>query len=764
MSIEQQLATELSIKPAQVVATLALLDQGATLPFIARYRKEQTGALDDTQLRQLHERLGQLRELESRREAILGRLREQNQLTPELEQALLGADSRARLEDLYLPYRPKRRNKAQEAREAGLEPLAQQTLKTGTLPQGKLGSFLNPEAGFADADAVAEGVRQILLEILSEDAELIGTLRQRLWQQGEFQVRAARGKADPDSKFRDYFDYAEPIARVPSHRALAVLRGVAEGVLKASLQLPESLDGWPQEQMAKRHQLRPAQLDSWMQQTLQQAWQKKLRPALETELVKRLREQAEQAAIEVFARNLQDLLLAAPAGAKATLGLDPGLRTGVKVAVIDATGKLVDYTTIYPHVPQQQWDKSLHTLSTLAKKYRIELIAVGNGTASRETEQLAQAVCKTLPEQNIQAVLVNEAGASVYSASALAAAEFPDIDVTIRGAVSIARRLQDPLAELVKIDPKSIGVGQYQHDVDQSRLGEALDAVIEHCVNHVGVDVNTASAALLSHVAGLNRTTADNIIAWRDEHGALRNRRQLLKVPRLGPKAFEQCAGFLRIRNGEEPLDNSAVHPESYPLAEAIAAACGLPLQQLLQQPDRLQQIDRAALEAKGYGAYTVRDVIAELEKPGRDPRPEFRSVQYAAGVETLKDLQPGMTLEGVVTNVTHFGAFVDIGVHQDGLVHISQLADRFVSDPHTIVSSGQIVQVRVLEVDAARKRISLSMKTAEASVTGGGSSAAKADQRSDNRPQQARPLADSTPIAGSLADKLRAAGLKPGR
>ncbi|PSL14409.1 uncharacterized protein CLV44_108139 [Marinobacterium halophilum] len=758
MTIEQQLATELSIKPAQVVATLALLDQGATLPFIARYRKEQTGALDDTQLRQLHERLGQLRELNSRRDAILGRLREYNQLTPELERALVDADSRARLEDLYLPYRPKRRNKAQEAREAGLEPLAQAVLQNGQLPTAKLAQYLNPEAGFADTDAVAEGVRQIVLEVLSEDAELIGTLRQRLWQQGEFQVRAARGKADPESKFRDYFDYAEPVARVPSHRALAVLRGVAEGTLKAGLHLPDTLAGWPEEQMAKRQHLRPSQLDAWMQQTLQQGWQKKLRPSLETELIKRLREQADAAAIEVFARNLNDLLLAAPAGAKATMGLDPGLRTGTKVAVVDATGKLLDYTTIYPHAPQKQWDQSLHALTKLAQRHGVELIAVGNGTASRETEQLAQAVCSALPQQDLHAVLVNEAGASVYSASALAAAEFPDLDVTIRGAVSIARRLQDPLAELVKIDPQSIGVGQYQHDVDQTRLGESLDGVIEQCVNHVGVDVNTASAALLSHVAGLNRTTADNLVAWRDEHGALRNRRQLLKVPRLGPKAFEQCAGFLRIRDGEEPLDNTAVHPESYPLAQAVAATCGLQLQTLLQQPEQLKQVDPARLEAQGYGGYTVRDVLAELEKPGRDPRPEFRSVQYTAGVETLKDLQPGMALEGVVTNVTHFGAFVDIGVHQDGLVHISQLADRFVSDPHTIVSSGQIVQVRVLEVDAARKRIALTMKSNTDAAPARAAATAATDRRSSAKP------AAPTPVKGSLADKLKAAGLGSGR
>jgi len=755
MSIELQLATELGVRPAQVAATLALLNEGATIPFIARYRKEQTGALDDTQLRQLHERLGQLRDLESRRDAILARLRQQEQLTPELEQALLAADSRARLEDLYLPYRPKRRNRAQEAREAGLEPLAREALQQGRLPRNSLSGYINPDAGFGDADAVAEGVRQILLETLTEHADLTGTLRQTLWQKGEFQVRAARGKADPDSKFRDYFDYAEPVARVPSHRALAVLRGVAEGVLKAGIHLPESLNGWPEEQMARCQQLRPAQLDSWMQQTLQQAWQKKMRPVLETELIKQLREQADQAAIEVFARNLKDLLLAAPAGPRATLGLDPGLRTGVKVAVINTVGKLVDHTAIYPHVPRNQWDAALHTLTALAKKHGVELIAIGNGTASRETEQLAQAVCKALPGQNIQAVLVNEAGASVYSASEQAAAEFPDLDVTIRGAVSIARRLQDPLAELVKIDPKSIGVGQYQHDVNQTRLGEALDGVIEHCVNHVGVDVNTASAALLSHVAGLNRTTAENIVAWRDEHGALRNRRQLLKIPRLGPKAFEQCAGFLRIRDGEEPLDNSAVHPESYPLAEAIAKSCGLDLKTLLQQPEKLRQVDRAELEAQGYGTYTIRDVIAELEKPGRDPRPEFRSVQYAAGVETLKDLHPGMELEGVVTNVTHFGAFVDIGVHQDGLVHISQLADRFISDPHTVVSSGQIVRVRVLEVDEKRKRISLTMKKA-------GTEPQTPTPHPRHRPSAG--AAGAAETRGTLADKLRAAGIKPGR
>jgi uncharacterized protein len=712
MSIERQLATELGIRPAQVAATLALLDGGATIPFIARYRKEQTGELDDTQLRRLHQRLGQLRELESRREAILGRLREQRQLTGELEQALRSADSRARLEDLYLPYRPKRRNKAQEAREAGLEPLARETLRQGQLPSGKLARYINPGAGFTTADAVAEGVRQILLETLSENADLIGQLRQRLWQQGELRVRAIRARAEPNSKFRDYFDYAEPIARIPSHRALAVLRGVAEGILKAQLQLPEHLDQWPQQQIARGHQLHPARLDGWMQHTLRQAWQKKLRPSLETELIKRLRQQAEQAAIEVFARNLRDLLLAAPAGARATLGLDPGLRTGVKVAAIDATGKLLEHTTLYPHPPQRQWDAALHGLTALAKKHHIELIAVGNGTASRETEQLAQAVCRALPQQKIQAVLVNEAGASIYSASPQGAAEFPDLDVTLRGAVSIARRLQDPLAELVKLDAQSIGVGQYQHDLEQNRLEQALAGVVEDCVNHVGVDVNTASAALLSHVAGLNRTTAENIVAWRDAHGALRNRRQLLEVPRLGPKAFEQCAGFLRIRDGTEPLDNSAVHPESYPLAEAIAHSCRLPLHDLLHQPETLRRVDRRSLEAQGYGVYTVRDVLAELEKPGRDPRPEFRSVQYADGIETLQNLQPGMELEGVVTNVTHFGAFVDIGVHQDGLVHISRLADRFVSDPHSVVSSGQIVQVRVLEVDENRNRIALSMST----------------------------------------------------
>lgn len=757
MSIEQQLATELGIRPAQVAATLALLNDGATIPFIARYRKEQTGALDDTQLRRLHERLGHLRDLASRRDSILQRLREQQQLTPELEQALNSADSRARLEDLYLPYRPKRRNKAQEAREGGLEPLAAQALQHGRLNTTDATKYLNPEAGFDTAEAVLEGVRQILLEQFSEHADLTGELRQSLWHKGELHVRAARGKADPDSKYRDYFEYAEPVARIPSHRALAVLRGVAEGVLKYTLQLPDAMADWPQERIAQQHGLRIASLDSWMQQTLQQCWNKKLRPQLETELIKRLREQADTASIDVFARNLKDLLLAAPAGARTCLGLDPGLRTGCKVAVIDATGKLLDWTTIYPHVPQQQWDKSLHTLTQLVLKHHVELIAVGNGTASRETEQLAQAVCKGTTQHTVQAVLVNEAGASIYSASELAAAEFPNLDVTIRGAVSIARRLQDPLAELVKIDPKSIGVGQYQHDVDQTLLGQGLDGVIEECVNHVGVDVNTASAALLSRVAGLNGTTAENIVALRDQQGAFSDRRQLLKVPRLGPKAFEQSAGFLRIRNGRQPLDNSAVHPESYPLAEAIAQQCGLRLEQLLQHPERLRQIDPAALVSAGHGEYTVRDTLAELEKPGRDPRPEFRSVRYADGIETLADLIPGLQLEGVVTNVTHFGAFVDIGVHQDGLVHVSELADRFVSDPHQVVSSGQIVQVRVLDVDAKRKRIALSMKSDTRKTT-------PEESENSNRPQRTPHQAPSANIGGTMAEKLRAAGLKPKR
>lgn len=753
MQIEQRLASDLGIKPAQVSATIALLDDGASVPFIARYRKEATGALDDTQLRELHQRLGQLRELESRRDTILRQLSESGQLSASLNAEIQAADNRARLEDLYAPYRPKRRNKAQEAREAGLGPLADTLLQNPSQdPLSAASPYIQPNAGINDAETALEGARHILIEQLAEDADLVATLRQALWQHGQLTSRAARGKADPDSKFRDYFEYAEAIGRIPSHRALALLRGEQEGVLKYKLEWPEGREQLGMEQLLRHWQLRAASLSDWMQRTLEQCWSKKLQPQLETELVKRLREKSDAAAIEVFARNLNDLLLAPPAGSRVTLGLDPGLRTGVKVAVVDATGRFIEHATIYPHAPRKQWDESLATLARLCKRHGVELIAIGNGTASRETEQLARELAKREPELKLQPVMVSEAGASVYSASELAAKEFPDLDVSIRGAVSIARRLQDPLAELVKIDPRSIGVGQYQHDVDQQKLAESLDAVVETCVNHVGVDLNTASSALLRHVSGLNSALADNIVAWRNEQGVFSNRRQLLKVKRLGPKAFELCAGFLRIRNGDEPLDNSAVHPESYPLVTAIAAAAGLSQSALLAKPEALKSLDPSRFVTEGFGSYTVSDVFRELEKPGRDPRPEFRSVAFTEGVETLSDLSPGMKLEGVVTNVTNFGAFVDIGVHQDGLVHISELADRFISDPHEVVASGQIVQVRVLEVDERRKRIGLSMKAERSAASPG--------------PAKAQPKSQpaSASREGSLGAQLRAAGIKRGR
>ncbi|WP_151704968.1 Tex family protein [Nitrincola alkalilacustris] len=760
MSITQQLATELGARPNQIEATIALMDGGATVPFIARYRKEITGGLDDIQLRTLHQRLAYLRDLEQRRQSILEQLKSQGNLTPELESALRNADNKARLEDLYLPFKPKRRNKAQEAREAGLQPLADKLLQPGSDPLKLASGYLNPEAGINDTEAALEGARFILLEQLTESADLIGQLRTLLWKQGELQVRAARGKADPDSKFRDYFEYSEAIAKIPSHRALAILRGHQEGVLKYALQLPENTRQNPAELIADHWRLRFASSSAWLQTTLQLCWDKKLRPQLETDLIRQLQEQASDAAISVFGRNLRDLLLAPPAGARATLGLDPGLRTGVKVAVVDPTGKLLECATIYPHVPHKRWRDSLDTLSTLCRRYKVSLIAVGNGTASRETEQLAKELATREKDLQMQTLLVSEAGASVYSASALAAEEFPELDVSLRSGISIARRLQDPLPELVKIDPRSIGVGQYQHDVDQTALAQSLDSVVEDCVNHVGVDLNTASRELLSRVAGLNRTTAENIVQYREQHGRFEDRQQLLKVPRLGPKAFEQCAGFLRIRDGRNPLDNSAVHPESYALVRRIAQQLGCQPDQLLGNAERLSKVDVEALITPEYGRFTIIDVLRELEKPGRDPRPAFRSVNFDEQVQTLNDLQPGMQLEGVVTNVTNFGAFVDIGVHQDGLVHISQLADRFVSDPHEVVQSGAIVQVRVVEVDVARRRIALSMKSAPEA----GKTAATPDKSMrQSKPELQKPEPQKT-VEGSLADKLRAAGLVKGR
>ncbi len=748
MQIAQLIANELQVRPQQVDATIQLLDEGATVPFIARYRKEMTGALDDGQLRQLAQRLGYLRELNERRETVLNSIREQGKLSSELEQAIRNADSKGTLEDLYLPFRPKRRTKAQIAREAGLEPLADELLKGNhNDPLQIAAKFLNNDAGIDSADKALEGARFILIERFAEQPTLIGRLREWFWKRGQLHSKLVKKKEQEGAKFRDYFEYQEAIQKVPSHRALALFRGHAEGILRISLKLEEQDNTYPAEQIRRENrvpQLRGA-AGLWLEETLAQCWKQKLQTQLETDLLKRLREAAEAEAIRVFGRNLNDLLLTAPAGPRATLGLDPGLRTGVKVAVVDATGKLLDHCAIYPHAPKNQWDQSLATLGKLVKRHDVELISVGNGTASRETEQLAKELIRQHPQLDMTAVMVSEAGASVYSASELAAQEFPDLDVTIRGAVSIARRLQDPLAELVKIEPKAIGVGQYQHDVDQNRLGEQLDAVVEDCVNAVGVDINTASVALLNQVAGLNQTTARNIVAFRDEQGRFSNRKQLLKVPRLGPKAFEQCAGFLRIRNGDNPLDNSAVHPESYPLAELIATSLNCEVSQLIASSEKLRDLNPQQFVSERFGSYTVKDVLQELEKPGRDPRPEFRTAKFSEGVEHLNDLQPGMKLEGVVTNVTNFGAFVDIGVHQDGLVHISQLANRFVKDPHELVKAGDIVQVRVTEVDLQRKRIALSMKDEQA-------------QPRSERPHKAKPK-QRPQQTGTLGDKLKAAG-----
>lgn len=714
MTLAAQIAQELGVRPQQVAATITLLDEGATVPFIARYRKEVTGALDDIQLRQLALRVDYLRILESRKQAILSSIDEQGKLTVDLKTAITSADTKVRLEDLYLPYRPKRRTKAQAAREAGLEPLAIQLLKTPCDPMQAASQYINPEKQVPDQESALAGAQQILMEQFSEQADLLNRLRSWLWSNGITTVSVARGKASEDSKFRDYYDHKEAIRKMPSHRALAMFRGNKEGELKVTLLVEPSMQKEPTH-IIKQYVGTPSGTgtrERWLQNCVEQTWTQKLHKQIETDLLKRLREDAEREAINVFARNLKDLLLAAPAGPKITIGLDPGLRTGTKVAVVDATGKLLDHCTLYPHAPHKRWDEALNTLAKLADKYHVSLISIGNGTASRETEQLAKDLGKRHPELNFTAVMVSEAGASVYSASELASREFPDLDVTIRGAVSIARRLQDPLAELVKIDPKAIGVGQYQHDVDQKLLAGSLENVVEDGVNHVGVDLNTASCELLSQVAGLNRTTAQNIIDYRDKQGRFSDRKQLLKVPRLGAKAFEQCAAFLRIREGKQALDNSAVHPESYSLVDKMAATLGCRTAELIGNAGLIQTLSTQQFVSDQYGEYTVRDVIAELDKPGRDPRPEFKTAQFAAGIETIKDLHLDMQLEGVITNVTNFGAFVDIGVHQDGLVHISQLSDQFVKDPHTLVKTGDIVQVRVTGVDEARRRIALSMKS----------------------------------------------------
>ena len=722
--IEHRIAIELGVRPAQVIAAISLLDEGATVPFIARYRKEVTGELDDTQLRTLEERLSYLRELEARRTAILASIEEQGKLTPELKAALHGAETKQTLEDLYLPYKQKRRTKAQIAREAGIEPLALALLQDPNHdPESAAEGYVNPDGGFADARAVLDGARQILMEKFAEDAQLLGELRDYLHAHGQVRSTVVEGKEAEGAKFRDWFDFAEAVASMPSHRALALLRGRNEGVLAIGLVLDsELLEETPRtarnpcEQRISarfgiRDQGRPA--DKWLADTVRWAWKIKIHTHLEGELMNALRERAEEEAIRVFARNLKDLLLAAPAGHHATLGIDPGIRTGCKIAVVDATGKLLEAATIYPHEPRKDWEGALATLARLVARHGVSLVAIGNGTASRETDRLAADLMKRHPEARLTRIVVSEAGASVYSASELAAREFPDLDVSLRGAVSIARRLQDPLAELVKIDPKSIGVGQYQHDVSQTKLARSLDAVVEDCVNAVGVDVNTASVPLLSRISGLNAGLAANIVAHRDTHGAYKTRDALKAVPRLGDKTFEQAAGFLRIPNGDNPLDASAVHPEAYPVVEKILVDLKKPLRDVLGS-GLAKSVNAQRYASERFGLITVQDILRELEKPGRDPRPEFKTATFADGVETLKDLKPGMILEGVVTNVAAFGAFVDVGVHQDGLVHVSALSSTFVKDPHAVVKAGQVVRVKVLEVDLPRQRISLTMRMSD--------------------------------------------------
>ncbi|BCK30483.1 30S ribosomal protein S1 [Vibrio cholerae] len=717
-AICHQIAQELNVRPEQVIAAVTLIDDGNTVPFIARYRKEVTGGLDDTQLRNLDSRLAYLREMDDRRQTILKSIQEQGKLTPELEQAILSADSKNRLEDLYLPYKPKRRTKGQIAIEAGLEPLAD-TLWTqpNTDPESEAAKYINAEKGVADSKAALDGARAIVMERIAEDANLLEKIRQHLNRNAEIVSRVVEGKEQAGEKFKDYFDHREPISKAPSHRALAMLRGRNEGFLTLTLnadpELEESARQSYCETLIAEHygiHLSQATADAWRKQVISWAWKIKISMHMETELMSAMKERAEIEAIEVFATNLKDLLMAAPAGPRATLGLDPGLRTGCKVAVVDATGKVLATDTIYPHAPQHQYDRAMQSIALLVKKFNVDLIAIGNGTASRETDAFAADLIKR-GNLKVQKIMVSEAGASVYSASELAAKEFPNLDVSLRGAVSIARRLQDPLAELVKIDPKSIGVGQYQHDVSQTLLAKRLDAIVEDCVNAVGVDVNTASAALLTRVAGLSAALAQNIVDYRDENGRFESRSALKKVPRLGPKAFEQCAGFLRIMDGKNPLDASAVHPEAYPVVKTIAEKNSKDLKALIGNTEFLRTLRAVDYTDENFGVPTVTDIIKELDKPGRDPRPEFKTATFAEGIHEVSDLEVGMVLEGVVSNVANFGAFVDIGVHQDGLVHISALTDRFISDPREVVKAGDIVKVKVMEVDVQRKRIALSMR-----------------------------------------------------
>ncbi|MGR6318430.1 Tex family protein [Micromonospora soli] len=805
-SVHQRIAEELGVAERQVRAAVELLDGGATVPFIARYRKEATGLLDDAQLRTLEERLRYLRELDERRAAVLESIRSQGKLDEALEAQIMAADSKSRLEDIYLPYKPKRRTRAQIAREAGLEPLADTLLADpGQDPKAVAAGYVDADQGVADPAAALEGARAILIERFAEDADLIGTLREQMWSRGRLVSRVRDGQEAAGAKFADYFDFAEPYTRLPSHRILAMFRGEKEGVLDLTMDPeaegdsdavvtgPTRYEAAIAGRFGVTDQGRPA--DRWLADTVRWAWRTRILIHLGADLRMRLWQAAEEEAVRVFATNLRDLLLAAPAGARPTMGLDPGLRTGVKVAVVDATGKVVATHTIYPHEPRRQWDAAIDILAKLAGTHGVELVAIGNGTASRETDKLAGDLIKRHPELKLTKVVVSEAGASVYSASAYASQELPGLDVSLRGAVSIARRLQDPLAELVKIDPRSIGVGQYQHDLSEVKLSRSLDAVVEDCVNAVGVDVNTASAPLLTRVSGIGAGLAENIVLHRDANGPFRTRAELKKVARLGPKAFEQCAGFLRIPGGDDPLDSSSVHPEAYPVVRRILAHTGQDLRALIGRSALLRGLRATEFVDDTFGLPTVTDILAELEKPGRDPRPEFRTATFVEGVEKISDLVPGMLLEGVVTNVAAFGAFVDVGVHQDGLVHVSAMSNTFVKDPRDVVKSGDVVRVKVLDVDVPRKRISLTLRLDDESPAGGGrrpqgdgarrergggdrggpGGGARGDQggragqgggsrgdRGGSRggPQQRQGRGESAPANGAMAEALRRAGL----
>jgi uncharacterized protein len=773
-NINRQIAEELGVREQQIEATVTLLDGGATVPFVARYRKEITGGLDDAQLRTLEERLNYLRELEARRTAILDSIREQGKLDAALEAAILAADSKGRLEDIYLPFKPKRRTKAEIAKEAGLEPLAELLLThPENDPQAAAAPFVNADKEVADAAAALEGARAILVERFAEDADLLGALREQMWSNGLVTSKVRTGKKTEGEKFKDYFDFNEPLHKLPSHRILALFRGEKEEILDLQIQpdaqapvagVPSSYELKIMQRFAVTDRGRPG--DRWLAETVRWAWRTKIQVHLNVDLRMRLWTAAETEGVRVFASNLRDLLLAAPAGARVTLGLDPGYRSGVKVAVVDATGKVLDTTAVYPHEPQKRWDEALATLGKLAVKHRVDLIAIGNGTASRETDRLAVEMVKLLPDLKMSKIVVSEAGASVYSASAFASEELPELDVTMRGAVSIARRLQDPLAELVKIDPKAIGVGQYQHDLGEAKLARSLDAVVEDCVNAVGVDANTASAPLLSRVSGIGAGLAQSIVQHRDANGLFKSRKALKEVPRLGPKAFEQCAGFLRINGGEDPLDSSGVHPEAYPVVRRILAAAKSDIKALIGNAEIVRQLKPQAFVDDTFGLPTVTDILRELEKPGRDPRPAFKAAVFKEGVEEIKHLKRGMILEGTVTNVAAFGAFVDIGVHQDGLVHISAMSKTFIKDPREVVKPGDIVKVKVLEVEVARKRIALTLRLDD-------EVGAKGDRSAQGKPRDISKasMTSSAPRkpqeqsgGGALAEALRRASEKGGR